>query len=218
MMRLCDISEISMGATPASKGEGYPYLRLSNVVSGQIAGEAIDGPVPAKGLDSRLQLGDILVRGRGPDLSAAVVGEHHVGSFPTIELFVVRVKSELAEPAYVAAYINQPVIQSELAQAAQGTGFVRLNRPTLADMEIPLPPLVEQRMIGSLALEARHEQSILQEIAERKKLLHSELLRQAMEKARAGDGNPQHGLKIGLNDAETSSVLPSVQKQKVPLK
>jgi restriction endonuclease S subunit len=213
MERLSNFSEISMGATPASAGEGALYLRLSNLVAGQILGEFIEGGMPLKGLDARLQIDDILVRGRGPDLTAAVAGERHAEAFPTVELFLVRVNKAVADPAYVVAYINQPHVQAELAQGAQGTGFVRLNRPTLADLEIPLPSLIEQRMIGALAIEAQREQSILYEIAERKKQLHSELLHLAMEKTRAGDGNPQHGHETGLNDEQTSSGLLSAHTE-----
>ena len=180
MQQLSDIAEITIGATPKAEGEGFSYLRLGNIVAGQIVGELSNGPPPMKGHDSRLQPGDILVRGRGPDLSAAVVDAHHAGAFPTIELYVVRVDPARADPAYVVAYINQPLVQAELAQAAQGTGFVRLNRPTLASLEIPLPPLAEQRRIGSLARDAQREARILNEIAERKRQLHSEWLRLAI--------------------------------------
>jgi len=196
-----------MGATPAPEGDEALYLRLGNVIEGQIVDDAVAGGRPVKGFDAQLRIDDILMRGRGPDLSAAMVGEQHVDAYPTVELFVIRVDRHVAEPAYVVAYINQPHIQASLAQAAQGTGFVRLNRPTLAELEIPLPSLVEQRMIGSLALEVQQELAILQEITERKKQLHSELLHRAMAKARAEDGNPQHGRITGLNDAQTSSDL-----------
>lgn len=216
MKRLFDISDISMGATPAPDGDEARYLRLANVVEGQIVGDAVEGGSPVKGFDSQLRIDDILVRGRGPDLSAAMVGEQHVDAYPTVELFVIRVDRDVAEPAYVVAYINQPHIQANLAQGAQGTGFVRLNRPTLADLEIPLPPMIEQRMIGSLALEAQHELTILQEIRERRKRLHSELLHRAMVKARAEDGNPQHGRITGLNDAQTSSDLLSADTESTP--
>ena len=180
MRRLSDIAEITIGATPKAEGVGVSYLRLGNIVAGQIVGEASDGPPPMKGHDSRLQPGDILVRGRGPDLSAAVVNACLAGAFPTIELYVVRVDPARVDPAYVVAYINQPLVQAELAQAAQGTGFVRLNRPTLASLAIPLPPLAEQRRIGSLARDAQREASILNEIAECKRQLHSEWLRLAI--------------------------------------
>jgi hypothetical protein len=216
MQRLSDIAEITIGATPKAEGQGASYLRLGNIVAGQFVGETSGGPPPMKGHDARLQAGDILVRGRGPDLSAVLTDARHAGAYPTIELYVVRIDPDRADPAYVVAHINQPLVQAELAQAAQGTGFVRLNRPTLADLAIPLPPLVEQRMIGSLAHEAQCEQSILQKIAERKKQLHSELLHLAMAKARAGEIHPQHERNTGLNDALTSSALPSVPKQKVP--
>lgn len=213
MKRMSDISDISMGATPAPEGDEARYLRLANVIEGQIVGDAIEGGRPVKGFDSRLQIDDILVRGRGPDLSAALVGEQHVDAYPTVELYVIRVDRDVAEPAYVVAYINQPHIQAGLAQGSQGTGFVRLNRPTLADLDIPLPPMMEQRMIGSLALEAQQELAILQEITERKKQLHSELLHRAMAKARAEDCNPQRGRKTGLNDAQTSSGLLSAHTE-----
>ena len=180
MQRLSDIAEITIGATPKAEGDGFSYLRLGNVVAGQIVGETSDGPPPMKGHDSRLQAGDILVRGRGPDLTATLLDARHAGAFPTIELYVVRIDPARADPAYVVAYINQPLVQAELAQAAQGTGFVRLNRPTLADLQIPLPSLAEQRRIGSLARDAQREASILNEIAERKRQLHSEWLRLAI--------------------------------------
>jgi hypothetical protein len=73
--------------------------------------------------------------------------------------------------------------------------------------------MMEQRIIGSLALEAQQELAILQEITERKKQLHSELLHRAMAKARAEDCNPQHGRKTGLNDAQTSSGLLSAHTE-----
>ena len=60
------------------------------------------------------------------------------------------------------------------------------------------------------------ELKILNEIAERRARLHTELLHLAMAKARAGEIHPRHGFNSGLNDAVTSSALPSVPKQKVP--
>lgn len=216
MQRLSDIATISMGATPAPNGEGATYLRLGNVLAGALVGQANAGPPPAKGMDAKLDADDVVVRTRGPDLSAAVVGRDYAGSHATVELFVVRVNRAIAEPAYVVAYINQPTVQAALAQGAQGTGFVRLNRPELADLEIPLPPLAQQQIIGSLALEGRQEAKILNEIAERRARLHTELLHLAMAKARAGEIHPQHERNTELNDAVTSSALPSVPKQKVP--
>jgi restriction endonuclease S subunit len=216
MKRLGDIADISLGATPAPEGDGARYLRLANIVNGQIVGDAASGGRPVKGFDAQLQVGDILMRGRGPDLSAAIVGEQNLNAYPTVELFAIRVDRELAEAAYVVAYINQLHIQTTLAQGAQGTGFMRLNRPTLADLEIPLPPMIEQRMIGSLALEAQQELAILQEIMECRKRLHSELLHRAMAKARAENGNSRHGRITGLIDARTSSDLLSAHTESTP--
>jgi Type I restriction modification DNA specificity domain len=218
MRRLADIAAISMGATFAGKGGDTAYLRLANVMDGRIIGATFISPAPLKGLDAKLQVDDIVVRTRGPDLTAAVIGEDHAGAYASVDLFVVRVNRAIAEPAFVVAYINQPTVQATLAQGAQGTGFVRLNRPELADLEIPLPPLPQQQIIGSLALEGRQESKILNEIAERRARLHTELLHQAMAKARAGEIHPLHGHNSGLNDAVTSSALPSVPKQKVSLK
>ena len=43
MKRLSDISDISMGATPAPDGDEARYLRLANVIEGQIVGDAVEG-------------------------------------------------------------------------------------------------------------------------------------------------------------------------------
>src|SRR5687768_16664782 len=128
MARLDEIAEIALGATP-TRGHGTMYLRLSNVISGRIVGPPLDSGPALKGGQSRTRLGDLLVRGRGPDLSAALVGPSHMGLYPTTELFLIRSNQELADPAYLAAFINQAHVQGALVQAAQGSGFVRLNRP-----------------------------------------------------------------------------------------
>jgi hypothetical protein len=218
MMLLGNFAAVTMGATPPPEGDSSAYLRLSNVVSGSIVGDPYLGGEPIKGVDGLLSVGDIIVRTRGPDLTAAIVRPDRAGVYATAELIVVRVDRAIADPAYVAAFINQRCVQAELAQGAQSSGLARLNRSALADLAISLPPFSNQRAIGVLALEAANENRLIREIAERRGQLQSELLHRVMEKARTGEITSRHGHITGPNDAPTSSTLQSAPKQKAPLK
>jgi hypothetical protein len=214
MMPLATLSTISLGATPGGVGEGATYLRLSNIVDGRIVGTTQSGAPPVKGWETRLRAGDILMRSRGPDLSAAVIGEGNHGCFATADVFVIRPDLQRVDPAYLATFLSLPATQAALAADAQGAIMARLNRPTLAQLAIPLPPLSQQRVIGELALAGARERELVHEIAELSHRLRQELLHRAMEKARTGEAIPRHGHIPGPNDAVTSSVLPSAPLQK----
>jgi type I restriction enzyme M protein len=123
-----------------------------------------------------LEPNDILLRSRGGSYGAVLVEPDYEDSvFPAIAaapLYILRLQTDIADPGYICWYINRPDVQRYLAVQAQGTSIVTVSLETFSELDIPLPPLSQQKQIGSLNQLLQKED----ELGERLRTLRAELL------------------------------------------
>jgi restriction endonuclease S subunit len=114
-----------------------------------------------------LQDGDILFISKGANNFA--VTHSKTDNIPTIAssaLFVIRVDTKVANSRYVAWYINQAPVQSYFKQNEMGTYITSINKKTVEEIPLKLPPIQVQEKIAALAVLATKEQILYNQIKE----------------------------------------------------
>lgn len=125
-----------------------------------------------------LENGDILFTAKGTN-NYAVVFER-ADDIPTIAssaLFVIQVDHKIANPHYIAWYINQSKIQNYFKTNETGTYTTSINKKTVEEIPIALPPLEIQNKIAEITKLHIEEQRINTQINELKnKLITNQLI------------------------------------------
>lgn len=125
-----------------------------------------------------LESGDILFTGKGTNNFAIVF--KNIDNTPTIAssaLFVVKVDQNIANPNYVAWYINQSKVQNYFKTNEAGTYNTSINKTTLEETPIVLPSLEMQTKIAKIAKLHNQELAINNRLMELKnKLTTTQLL------------------------------------------
>lgn len=150
---------------------GLPVLRMGNIFEGRILWDDlrfIQLPEEEE-RKYRLGKGDILFnRTNSAELvgKTAVFNEFREAVFASY-LIRFRVIERLAEPYFVAAYINSPLGRNFIeAKMARAIGQVNISASTMHTMPIPIPPLCEQKRIAATLFEQMAESEKLRKSLE----------------------------------------------------
>ena len=142
---------------------GVPVLRMGNIVGGELVFDGLKY-LPTSHHEFpelHLQPGDVLFnRTNSPELvgKTAVYTEHHPApcSFAS---YLIRVKLSGYEPKLLASYLNSTYGRAWIRSCVvQQVGQANVSGGKLKDLELPLPPLNEQRRIVA-KLDALQERS-----------------------------------------------------------
>lgn len=99
-----------------------------------------------------LEFGDVLFIAKGANNFALVFNS--IDDVPTIAssaLFVLKINKNLANPDFVAWYINQSKVQNYLKTNESGTYTMSINKTTIEEAPIELPSLEIQTKIATIA-------------------------------------------------------------------
>lgn len=163
-VRIGNIAEQVRGVTYSKEDlspepcEGYlPVLRAGNLADGQLVLDdlvyVLADRISAKQL---LRKGDVVVATSSGSLD--VVGKAAPVREPTIASFgafckVLRPGADV-DPAYFAFFFQSPAYRRRVSALAAGVNINNLRNEHLDDLELPAPPLAEQRRIAALLDEA----------------------------------------------------------------
>jgi type I restriction enzyme S subunit len=140
----------------------------------------------------RIQPNDILFTRSGYVGRCAIAIERHKNWLMTFHLLRVRVNSEVCLPKYLhTVFEGAPHIKKQIDDATIGTTRKGFNTRLLATLDVPLPPLAEQRRIVA---EVERRLSVVAEVgaAIEANLKRADRLRQAiLKRAFAGRLVPQ---------------------------
>ncbi len=150
---------ISKGTTPTTLGHsfakvGVPFLRAENVVGGPVDLTNVRlniSPETHSFLSrSKLQAGDLLITIAG---TLGRVGFLQPGA-PEINcnqaVAFVRLIPDIADVAYACFACQLPQVAKSLSVSEAGGTIKNLNLEQIGDLEIPLPPLDEQKRIAAI--------------------------------------------------------------------
>lgn len=119
-----------------------------------------------------LKTGDILFTSKGTNNFALVFKS--IDDIPTIAssaLFVIKVDETLANPNFIAWYINQSKVQNYFKTNEAGTYNTSINKKTLEEAPIALPSIEVQTKIATIADLHSQEKFLGNEIMELENML-----------------------------------------------
>jgi hypothetical protein len=124
-----------------------------------------------------LRPGDILFVGRGYRIFAVLVEQELKQTVASPHFFMLRVKPETpVRPDYLVWYINQSRAQKYFSRHIAGSALPHINRQTLEDLPVILPPLQMQERIVNAHRCRLKEKALLEMLIEKKKHFLDELL------------------------------------------
>lgn len=125
-----------------------------------------------------LNKGDILFIAKGTNNFAVTFNpKDKISTIASSALFVIRVDEAIANPHYIAWYINQPMVQNYLKQNELGSYIPSINKPTIEGIPLILPSLEIQRKIAQIVELHNQEQVLSGKLKElRNTLVQNQLL------------------------------------------
>lgn len=130
--------------------DGVPYVRPTEIVEDSIKLESLKRTSPEiaeRYRRSSLRAGDVLLSIVGTIGKVAVVPVDLDGANITQSSCRVRPCAGLVSTELMAAFLRSPLARSQFEAARLGTAVPRLNLEDVRKIEVPLPPLPEQRRI-----------------------------------------------------------------------
>lgn len=122
-----------------------------------------------------LKAGDVLFVCKGARFYAVCIDQPPGPAVCSPHFFLLEVAAHVPLlPAFLAWQINQPPLQRQLQQAAEGSSQLSIRRPVLESLTLCLPSLQDQQRIVHLATLARQERNALRQlIHNRERQLHT---------------------------------------------
>ena len=183
-MKVSDLSTIHTGYTTRSRLEtadrgGLLAIQLGDLSpDGRVNPERLTrvrlGSLPDKHLVST---GDVVFRSRGERNTAfALDVRFREPALAVLPLFVLRPKTDIVLPEYLAWAMNQPPAQRHFDSFARGTGLRMVPRSSLGTLDIDVPDLETQRKIVAIDALAERERALSVLAADKRRQLTSLLL------------------------------------------
>lgn len=177
-MKLADIARVDSGYHFRGRIKNDPEGRLGVIQAKDFSDDlrlVPDGIVRvAEGSNPGpyvLWSGDVLFLSRGHRPWAVVVGELPLMCIVPSSFYILRVEPQLIRPGYLAWFLNQPSTQTTLRSIMRGSNIPFISKADLQELSVPLPDLTTQQKIENLDRLAGRERRLLQELAEKRRIL-----------------------------------------------
>ncbi len=155
-VKLGDVCErITKGSTPTSYGfkyhsKGINFVKTENIdLDGNVFGiqEFINNETNDFLNRSKLKVNDILFSIAGTIGRVGVVKENNLPANTNQALAIIRLLLDSILHKFIYYYLKSPSIQKGALKKIVGVGRANLSLANVADFDIPLPPLPEQKKI-----------------------------------------------------------------------
>ena len=154
-MPLGDFAEsVDYGVTASATEQpiGPKFLRITDIQNGAVNWESVPwcDCDSRSASDARLKAGDIVFARTGATTGKSFL----IRECPTDAVFasyLIRVRvGDSADPRFVSHFFQTPIYWAQITKSARGVAQPGVNATTLKALEIPLPPLAEQRRIAEV--------------------------------------------------------------------
>lgn len=188
-MKLLTLADVYSGLSFREKIVHKPHGEVGVVQLRSIVGDysAIDSDldrIADSGIKPKyfLECGDILLVSKGAN-NHAVLLDPPVGKvIASSSFFIVKLKRQNVESAYLHWFLNHPLTQNELKKQQSGTYTPTLKIAALQDLDIPIPAKERQVKIGNLFRLQLREKKLQNRLIETRKTLMDNLLINAIQK------------------------------------
>ncbi len=148
---LGNVAQVFRGKSVTKKiGNGViGVINISNIGEYEIDYENLDmiDEDERKVSNYILQDGDVLLPGRGTAIRTSVF---HEQSFPCIahsNIIIIRPDEKKLNGIYLKVFLDSPLGNKLISSAQQGTSIMNISYKDLAALEIPVPPMDEQKKV-----------------------------------------------------------------------
>lgn len=173
-------SKIGSGSTPTGGSavylsRGTSFIRSQNVYNGYFKrqGLAFISELAASSLDGVTVVeDDVLLNITGDSVArCTMVPTDVLPARVSQHVAIIRVARDRINPSYLQCYLTSPSMQTFMLNLAHGQGGSRnaLTKGMVADFQIPLPPLAEQRRIAGALSDIDELISALGKLIEKKR-------------------------------------------------
>lgn len=131
------------------------------------------------------QCGDIVVRLTAP-YTAVLIDETTSGMVISSNFVVIRVEDKRLLPEYLFWLLNTEKIKRKIYENATSNMLGAVNAKFLADFELALLSVEDQRKIAHFNLLAKREHQLLRMLADKKEKYYAGVLNQAYKSAKKG--------------------------------
>lgn len=131
------------------------------------------------------QSGDIIVRLTAP-YTAVLIDETTSGMVVSSNFVVIRVEDKSLLPEYLFWLLNTEKIKRKIYENATSNMLGAVNARFLADFELTLLSVEDQRKISQFNLLAKRERQLLRMLADEKEKYYAGVLNQAYKRAKKG--------------------------------
>lgn len=100
-----------------------------------------------------LQDGDVLLPARGTAIRTAVFHEQSYPCIASSNLIVIRPDSKILDSTYLKIFLDSPIGNKLITSTQQGTTVMNISYRDLKVLEVPIPPLDQQKAVAKEYLE-----------------------------------------------------------------
>lgn len=152
LAEICESIDYGVTASASSAPIGPKFLRITDIQDGNVNWDSVPYCVSdeRKLVSSKLIAGDIVFARTGATTGKSFL----ISSCPANAVFasyLIRVRpSRSVIPTYLGHFFNSPNYWNQISLKAVGAAQPGINASKLKELEIPLPPLEEQKRIAAI--------------------------------------------------------------------
>lgn len=193
-MKLGELGTVRSGlvlARKQSKGKSeyrYSLLNLRSVLpDGSVDKSQVEVFYTVEPLKQEYisQKDDLIVRLTAP-YTAVLIDDETAGMVISSHFLVIRIDSNLVLPEYLFWLLNSSKVKRQMFGSATGNVLGAVKTSYLAEFDLKVIPLEQQRKLAELNFLAKRECQLLKELAEQKKKYNACLLEQVYQNAKRG--------------------------------
>lgn len=156
--KLGNVAKILTGMRPGGEGgtERRPLLNVRDLDDGRTPPREALEPTTLTERQAlsaeryEVRTGDILLSCRGTIDKVALVGPETAGALASVNLLIVRPDPTQLDPRVLFAFLFSAPVAARLNTLATGTTIRGIHQRDVANLEIALPNIEEQRQLGDL--------------------------------------------------------------------
>ncbi len=204
-------SKIGSGSTPTGGSavylsRGTSFIRSQNVYNGYFKrqGLAFISELAASSLDGVTVVeDDVLLNITGDSVArCTMVPTDVLPARVSQHVAIIRVARDRINPSYLQCYLTSPSMQTFMLNLAHGQGGSRnaLTKGMVADFQIPLPPLAEQRRIAGALSDIDELISALGKLIEKKRNIKTGAMQELLGIRNEGEGMGIRNEELGMRN------------------